>query len=132
MPYTFLNLHSSLILSCFVFRDRVFLCSPGCPGTHSVDQAGPAISYTCIVWAGLQEDTRLSAYAAPTGCCHPGLRFHHPHAPPACSLRLTALRQNSCNSSAVSSCLCSVYPGLEGSLGKSGDLCLDQPRDHNS
>jgi hypothetical protein len=27
---------------CFVFvffPDRVFLCSPGCPGTHSVDQA---------------------------------------------------------------------------------------------
>jgi hypothetical protein len=24
----------------FIFRDRVFLCSPGCPGTHSVDQAG--------------------------------------------------------------------------------------------
>jgi hypothetical protein len=24
----------------FVFRDRVSLCSPGCPGTHSVDQAG--------------------------------------------------------------------------------------------
>jgi hypothetical protein len=22
------------------FQDRVFLCSPGCPGTHSVDQAG--------------------------------------------------------------------------------------------
>ena len=22
------------------FRDRVSLCSPGCPGTHSVDQAG--------------------------------------------------------------------------------------------
>jgi hypothetical protein len=22
------------------FRDRVFLCSPGCPGTHSVAQAG--------------------------------------------------------------------------------------------
>jgi hypothetical protein len=21
-------------------RDRVFLCSPGCPGTHSVDQVG--------------------------------------------------------------------------------------------
>jgi hypothetical protein len=30
------------VLFCFVlfFRDRVFLCSPGCPGTHSVDQAG--------------------------------------------------------------------------------------------
>ena len=23
-----------------VFRDRVSLCSPGCPGTHSVAQAG--------------------------------------------------------------------------------------------
>jgi hypothetical protein len=23
-----------------VFRGRVFLCSPGCPRTHSVDQAG--------------------------------------------------------------------------------------------
>jgi hypothetical protein len=27
------------VLFCF-FRDRVSLCSPGCPGTHSVDQAG--------------------------------------------------------------------------------------------
>jgi hypothetical protein len=25
---------------CFVFRDRVSLCSPGCLGTYSVDQAG--------------------------------------------------------------------------------------------
>jgi hypothetical protein len=24
----------------FIFLDRVSLCSPGCPGTHSVDQAG--------------------------------------------------------------------------------------------
>ena len=24
----------------FFFRDRVFLYRPGCPGTHSVDQAG--------------------------------------------------------------------------------------------
>jgi hypothetical protein len=29
-----------IFLFCFVFRDRVSLCSPGCPGTHSVDQAG--------------------------------------------------------------------------------------------
>ena len=36
------------VLFCFVlvwfgflvFRDRVSLCSPGCPGAHSVDQAG--------------------------------------------------------------------------------------------
>jgi hypothetical protein len=27
-------------LKKMVFHDRVFLCSPGCPGTHSVDQAG--------------------------------------------------------------------------------------------
>jgi hypothetical protein len=27
-------------LFVFVFRDRVSLCSPGCPGTHFVDQAG--------------------------------------------------------------------------------------------
>jgi hypothetical protein len=24
----------------FAFLDRVSLCSPGCPGTHSVDKAG--------------------------------------------------------------------------------------------
>jgi hypothetical protein len=30
-----------LVGFCFLFfRDRVSLCSPGCPGTHSVDQAG--------------------------------------------------------------------------------------------
>jgi hypothetical protein len=29
-----------IYLFIFVFRDRVSLCSPGCPGTHSVDQAG--------------------------------------------------------------------------------------------
>jgi hypothetical protein len=30
-----------LLFVCFLFfRDRVFLCSPGCPGTHSVNQAG--------------------------------------------------------------------------------------------
>jgi len=34
--------HFSLYnMFCFlVFQDRVSLCSPGCPGTHSVDQAG--------------------------------------------------------------------------------------------
>ena len=28
-----------LFVCLFVFRDRVSLCSPGCPGTHFVDQA---------------------------------------------------------------------------------------------
>ena len=31
---------SRVLFLCSVFRDRVSLCSPGCPGTHSVDQAG--------------------------------------------------------------------------------------------
>jgi hypothetical protein len=29
-----------VVVLVLVFRDRVSLCSPGCPGTHSVDQAG--------------------------------------------------------------------------------------------
>jgi hypothetical protein len=29
-----------LLLLFLIFRDRVSLCIPGCPGTHSVDQAG--------------------------------------------------------------------------------------------
>jgi hypothetical protein len=30
-----------LFVFCFLFfRDRISLCSPDCPGTHSVDQAG--------------------------------------------------------------------------------------------
>jgi hypothetical protein len=28
------------VVVLFFFLDRVSLCSPGCPGTHSVDQAG--------------------------------------------------------------------------------------------
>jgi hypothetical protein len=44
--FSFIFLLSTLFLLCFlffgflVFQDRVSLYSPGCPGTHSVDQAG--------------------------------------------------------------------------------------------
>jgi hypothetical protein len=31
---------SSFLFVCLFVRDRVSLCSPGCPGTHFVDQAG--------------------------------------------------------------------------------------------
>jgi hypothetical protein len=42
MPRSIVSLYLFIVLFCFVlfFRDRVSLCSPGCPGTHSVDQAG--------------------------------------------------------------------------------------------
>jgi hypothetical protein len=44
-PFVFATLRvtadtSVLLFVCLFFRDRVSLCSPGCPGTHSVDQAG--------------------------------------------------------------------------------------------
>jgi hypothetical protein len=29
-----------VVVVVLFFRDRVSLCSPGCPGTHAVDQAG--------------------------------------------------------------------------------------------
>jgi hypothetical protein len=33
-----------VVVFVFVFQDRVSLCSPGYPGTHSVDQAGLKIN----------------------------------------------------------------------------------------
>jgi hypothetical protein len=49
-PYTRMHMHTCASLSFFlffgggclflVFQDRVSLYSPGCPGTHFVDQAG--------------------------------------------------------------------------------------------
>jgi hypothetical protein len=43
--YPFSTFSSNLFVCLFLFlllffRDKVSLCSPGCPGTHSVDQAG--------------------------------------------------------------------------------------------
>jgi hypothetical protein len=55
--WPFLNVMTfsfSFLLFCFVFfffffQDRVSLCSPGCPGTHSVDQAGLKLKRsTCL------------------------------------------------------------------------------------
>jgi hypothetical protein len=41
-PFLLQILFIYLFIYLFIefFRDRVSLCSPGCPGTHSVDQAG--------------------------------------------------------------------------------------------
>jgi hypothetical protein len=38
--YFYLFIYLFIYLIFWVFRDRVSLYSPGCPGTHSVDQAG--------------------------------------------------------------------------------------------
>jgi hypothetical protein len=35
-----MNLVFVFVLFCFVYFEAGFLCSPGCPGTHFVDQAG--------------------------------------------------------------------------------------------
>jgi hypothetical protein len=38
------------LLFVFVFQDRVSLCSPGCPGTHSVDQAGLELRFFSVLF----------------------------------------------------------------------------------
>jgi hypothetical protein len=38
--YLFIYLFIHLFIYILVFQDRVSLCSPGCPETHFVDQAG--------------------------------------------------------------------------------------------
>jgi hypothetical protein len=53
-PYTCKKIE---VVCLFVFGDRVSLCSPDCPGTHFVDQAGlelrnpPAL---CLPNAGIK------------------------------------------------------------------------------
>jgi hypothetical protein len=55
-----------------VFRDRVSLCSPGCPGTHSVDQAGlklrnpPASAFQVL---GLKVCATTARWIFLFGCC---------------------------------------------------------------
>jgi hypothetical protein len=38
--YFYFILFYFILFYFILFSDRVSLCSPGCPGTHSVDQAG--------------------------------------------------------------------------------------------
>ena len=51
--FNFSFLFSFFFFFCFFFsfvlffQDRVSLCSPGCPGTHSVDQAGLELRDLC-------------------------------------------------------------------------------------
>jgi hypothetical protein len=41
----------------FVFGDKVCLCSPGCPGPHSVDQAGLELTELCLPSTGIKRYT---------------------------------------------------------------------------
>lgn len=62
MPHIILNLCSSYThvkKIGFGFWDKVFLCSFGCPGTHSVDQAGIELktqrsTWLCLSSAGIK------------------------------------------------------------------------------
>jgi hypothetical protein len=38
--YVYMYVYMYVFTYLLVFRDRVSLCSSGCPGTHPVDQAG--------------------------------------------------------------------------------------------
>jgi hypothetical protein len=49
------------VVCLFVFRDRVSLCSPGCPGIHCVDHAGLELRNPP---ASASQVLRLKAYAA--------------------------------------------------------------------
>jgi hypothetical protein len=63
--FFFKSLSLSLFFFLFVLRDRISLCSPGCPGTHSVDQAGLELSdlpASASRVLGLKACTKASAF----------------------------------------------------------------------
>jgi hypothetical protein len=57
VPPTAQSTPAYLLLLLFCFRDRVSLCSPGCPGTHSVVQAGLELKRSaclCLLSTGIK------------------------------------------------------------------------------
>jgi hypothetical protein len=46
--YKTINVTVCLLVCLFVFQDWVSQCSPGSPGTHSVDQAGLELIEICL------------------------------------------------------------------------------------
>lgn len=58
----FLSFFLPFVLSffcLFVLLSQVSLCSPGCPGTHSLDQAGLKLTKTCLPLPPKSWDQRL-------------------------------------------------------------------------
>jgi hypothetical protein len=71
-----IDLKSKIILfffPFFFFLDRVSLCSPGCPGTHSIDQAGlelrdlPASAFQVLGLKACATTARLNHIFLSTG-----------------------------------------------------------------
>ena len=67
--YTFLIIRETQhLFCCFVFQDRVSLCSPGFPGTHSVDQTdlelrdlpASASLVLCLIKVGIEGSTSMA------------------------------------------------------------------------
>jgi hypothetical protein len=62
---------------CLFFLDRVSLCSPGCPGTHSVDQAGLELRnppHLCLPSAGIKDMRHHCLARRAYSCAHWPLR----------------------------------------------------------
>jgi hypothetical protein len=96
----------------FVFRDRVSLCSPGCPGTHSVDQAGLDLRNSPA--------SASQVLGLKTCATTPGLGFISI----ACARRLK-LANNSGRSSPSTMMVTCLYPlSLLIGFGESGLLCF--------
>jgi len=67
-------------LFCFgYFWDRVSLCSPGCPGTHSVDQAGQGLRCPCfwLLSAGRWDWRWAASPASSAQCFSQGHQWRH-------------------------------------------------------
>ena len=69
---------------CFLFwffSDRVSLCSPGCPGTHSVDQAGlelrnlPASASQMLGWKACPTTAWIAHCLKVPSCWHEPLKI---------------------------------------------------------
>ena len=84
----------------FIFRDRVSLYTPGCPGTHSVDQAGFELR-------NLPASTSQSAGI--TGVCH--------HRPARCLFSETEVSISSLEFRDVMLTMGEMSSGSPGSLG---------------
>jgi hypothetical protein len=72
-----------ILVVCFCCWDRVSLCSPGCPGTHSIDQAGLELRHLLV---SASRVLGLKACTTPAGLV---CSFFIDFRPQACGITLT-------------------------------------------